>query len=133
MLLSFTANAENKCECNCYDNAIVYAVEDIHVIEIEEDVDLGFDTRAYLPVGFNPLKGKDDLDWSKIELIELEEEVDLGFDTSAYLPKGFNALEGKDDLDWSQIELIELEEEIELGFNPRKYLPKDFNPYLGLS
>ena len=107
-------------------------VNDIEVVEVEEEVDLGFDPKEYLPEGFNALEGKDDLDWNTIELIEVEEEVDLGFDTEQYLPEGFNALEGKDDLDWSTIELIELEEEVDLGFDPKKYLPKGFNPFKGM-
>ncbi len=48
------------------------------LIEIEEKVELGFDTSRYLPENFNPLKGKDDLDWNTIELIEIEEDVNLG-------------------------------------------------------
>jgi hypothetical protein len=40
---------------------------------------LDFDTKQYLPEGFNALKGKDDLDWSKIELVEIEEDLELNF------------------------------------------------------
>ncbi|WP_104734579.1 hypothetical protein [Hanstruepera ponticola] len=70
------------------------AIEDIHVLELEEEVCYGFDTSKYLPPNFNPLKGKHDLDWSKIDLVELDEEVNLGFDTKDYLPKGFNPYKG---------------------------------------
>ena len=49
---------------------------DRKIIEIEEEV-LGLDTKQYLPEGFNALKGKDDLDWSKIELVEIEEDLEL--------------------------------------------------------
>ena len=67
----------------------------VELFEVEEEVDLGFDTKDYLPVNFNALKGgKHDLDWNSIELIELEEEVDLGFDTKNYLPFGFDAKSG---------------------------------------
>ena len=66
----------------------------MNVLELKEEICLGFDVSKYLPVDFNPLKGKDDLDWSKIELIELEEDIDLGFDTSKYLPDNFNAHRG---------------------------------------
>ena len=107
-------------------------ISDIEVIEIEEEVTLGFDTSNNLPENFNPLKGKHDLDWSSIELIEIEEEVELGFDTSNYLPKNFNALKGKYDLDWSSIELIEIEETIEINFDTKAYLPYGFNPYTGM-
>lgn len=108
------------------------SVASINVVELEEEVDLGFDPTAYLPADFNALEGKNDIDWSTLEVIELEEEVDLGFDPTAYLPEGFNALEGKNDLDWSTIEIIELEEEVDLGFDPKDYLPKGFDPYKGM-
>ena len=107
-------------------------INDIDVIELEEEVELDFDTATYLPENFNALEGKNDLDWDTIELIEIEEEVELGFDTTKYLPKGFNALEGKNDLDWSKIELIEIEEEIEINFDVKTYLPANFNPYKGM-
>lgn len=105
---------------------------DIELLEIEEEADLGFDTKAYLPAGFNPYKGMRNLDWSKIELVELEEEVELGFDTKDYLPAGFNPLQGKHDLDWNHIKLMEVDEEVTLGFNSRAYLPADFDPYIGM-
>ena len=73
------------------------------MLELEEKVDLGFDTKAYLPEGFNALKGLHDLDWSKIELLEIEEKVELEFNTKDYLPEGFNPLKGLDNLDWSTI------------------------------
>ena len=103
----------------------------IEVIEIEEEVELGFDTAKYLPENFNALKGKHDLDWNTIELIEIEEEIELGFDTVKYLPENFNALKGKYDLDWNTIELIETEEEVELGFDTANYLPENFNALKG--
>lgn len=66
------------------------AIDAIELIELEEEVSFNFDTKNYLPENFNPLKGKDDLDWSKIELVELEEEVSFNFNTKDYLPKHFN-------------------------------------------
>ncbi|RLD26748.1 MAG: hypothetical protein DRI75_11095 [Bacteroidetes bacterium] len=69
-------------------------INDIEVIELEEEVELGFDTTKHLPENFNALKGKHDLDWNTIELIEIEEEVELGFDTSKYLPNGFDPYKG---------------------------------------
>jgi len=102
----------------------------IILVNFEEEVILGFDTKNYLPENFNPLKGKFDLDWNKIELAQLEEEVVLGFDTKNYLPENFNPLKGKFDLDWNKIELVELEEEVVLDFNTKDYLPKDFDAYV---
>lgn len=69
-------------------------IEDIYVEDIEEEVIINFDTAKYLPVNFNPLKGKHDLDWNTIELIELEEEVHIDFDTNLYLPVNFNPHQG---------------------------------------
>jgi hypothetical protein len=71
-------------------------VEDIEVVELEEEVDINFDTAQYLPENFNVLAGKNNIDWSKIELIELEEEVELGFNTKDHLPENFNPYQGMD-------------------------------------
>jgi len=107
-------------------------IDDLYVYEIEEEVSINFDTKQYLPEGFNPLKGLGDLDWTSIELIELEEEVTIDFDTQKYLPENFNALEGLGDLDWSKIELIEIEEEVEIELNPDYYIPISNNEYIGM-
>jgi len=118
---------------NFEDSNCQLDINDVEIIEIDETVDINFDTTTHLPEDFNALKGMHDLDWSTIELVELEENVDLGFDTQAYLPKDFNALKGKHDLDWSSIELIELEEDVDLGFDTKAYLPEGFNPYDGIN
>ena len=57
-------------------------VEDIEVIEIDEDIEINFDTKKYLPERFNAYKGMYDIDWSKVELVEIEEELDLTKDES---------------------------------------------------
>ena len=116
MLLTLNATAFTNIENVITDDLDITTIE---VIEIEEEVVLDFDTKKYLPEGFNALKGKDDLDFSTIEIIEIEEEVVLDFDTKQYLPEGFNALKGKDDLDWSKIELVEIEEDLELNFHSK--------------
>lgn len=69
-------------------------VESIEVVEIEEEVELGFDTAQYLPEGFNALKGKNDINWNEIELVEIEEEAEYDFDTSKHVPKNFNPYKG---------------------------------------
>ncbi len=102
-------------------------IKDINVYELEEEVTIEFDTQQYLPMGFNPLKGLGDLDWSTIELMEIEDEVTINFDTKQYLPKDFNPLKGLYDLNWDIIELIELEEEVIIDFDTRQYLPVNFN------
>ncbi len=108
-------------------------ISDIDVIEIDETVEINFDTTAHLPANFNALQGMYDLDWNTIELVELEEDVDLDYNTQTYLPKDFNALKGMYDLDWSSIKIIELEEDVDLGFDTQKYLPTGFNPYEGMN
>lgn len=52
-------------------------INSIEVIEIEEEVELCFDTANYLPKDFNALKGMNNLDWASIELIEIEKELHL--------------------------------------------------------
>ena len=71
-----------------------FEISEIVVIELEEEVELGFDTSMFLPVDFNALKGKNDLDWNSIELIEIEEDIEINFDTKAYLPLGFDPYKG---------------------------------------
>lgn len=65
-----------------------------NITELEEDVAINFNVYNYLPVGFNALTGKNDINWNDLELIELEEEVELGFDPYQYLPNGFDPYEG---------------------------------------
>ncbi|WP_303319102.1 hypothetical protein Q4Q34_03470 [Flavivirga abyssicola] len=67
-------------------------VSSIEVYEIDEEIEIGFDTKAYLPENFNPLKGLHDIDWSVVEIYKVEEEVELGFDTEGFLPRNFNPL-----------------------------------------
>lgn len=154
MLLTLNAtantnkNTDTFSECKtgnieeCTLNKILFAnnkntttndldISTIEVVNIEEEVTINFNTKNYLPEGFNALKGKDDLDFSVIELNEIEEEIELDFDTKQYLPKGFNPLKGKWDLDFSTIELIQIEEDDMIGFNTKDYLPKGFNALKG--
>ncbi|WP_405400888.1 hypothetical protein [Maribacter sp. Asnod2-G09] len=63
---------------------------DIQVIEINEEINLGFDAFEYLPIDFNAYAGTE-LTAEDFEIFENEEIVDLGFDTAAYLPTEFNA------------------------------------------
>jgi hypothetical protein len=59
---------------------------------MNEDIDLGFDTKQYLPEDFNPY-AVGELNLDEIIYIEEEEEaIELGFDPSMYLPQDFNAL-----------------------------------------
>lgn len=117
MLITLTVNAETKTssefnfnsefitlETNQFDLELeIFSdfeeslkVEDIEVVELEEDIEINFDTTEYLPENFNALAGKNDIDWSKVELVELEEDIELGFNTEDYLPKNFDPYQGMD-------------------------------------
>ena len=56
-------------------------------IELEEDVEINFDTKKYLPNRFNVYKGLHDIDWKLIEVVELEEDIELGFNNQNNLPE----------------------------------------------
>ncbi|WP_250434568.1 hypothetical protein [Hanstruepera flava] len=91
-LLTVTAEEEARLESLLFHNPDVkpIAIDAIKVMELEEELTFNFNTQDYLPENFNPLKGKHDLDWSKIELIELDEDLTFNFNVKDYLPKHFN-------------------------------------------
>ena len=62
-------------------------VTDINVVELEEEVEINFDTKNYLPERFNANNGIHDIDWNTVELVELEEEVELGSNNQNSLPE----------------------------------------------
>ncbi len=95
-------------------------ISTIEIVEIEEEVEINFDTKRYLPIGFNALKGKDDINWNTIEVVEIQEDVEINFDTKLYLPRGFDALNGKDNFAWQKIALVLIEIEEELGYKLNK-------------
>ena len=99
-------------------------LNEIVFIEEEETIDLGFDTRDYLPEGFDANEVYVDL--NSITFIE-EDEFDLGFDTTKYLPENFNAYAAPEGIEG--INYMEEEEVIDLGFDTAAYLPEGFNPY----
>ena len=63
---------------------------EIEVVEINEEINLGFDAFEYLPLDFDAYAGAE-LTTEDFEIFENQEIVDLGFDTAAYLPTEFNA------------------------------------------
>lgn len=111
-------------------------LDQISFIEPKEEIDLGFDTTIYLPLGFNAYSGME-LELNDIEYLEEEEEIDLGFDTSDYLPEGFDAYKSIEtevenataDLNLDDILFLTEDEEIDLGFDTQEYLPADFDAY----
>ena len=58
------------------------------LIEVDHEVDLGFDPYLFLSPDFDPYFGME-LNFDSLNPLE-EEEVILDFDTSLYLPKNFN-------------------------------------------
>lgn len=68
-------------------------IEDFVLIETDEEINLGFDTAEYLPIGFYAY-ARMELDLDEINFIEIDEEIELGFDTAEYLPMGFNSYIG---------------------------------------
>jgi len=123
-LSSFTG----KDEC---EKSEELSTDNIVFIETEEEIDLGFDTAKYLPIGFNAYAGME-LDLNEIDFVETEEEIDLGFDTAEYLPEGFDPYMGTK-FDLNEIDFVETEEEIDLGFDTAEYLPVGFNAYSGMT
>lgn len=65
-----------------------FDISTIEFIEVEEGINLGFDSEKYLPEDFDPYTTSIDIE--SINFIE-DEEVNLDFDTKDYLPDGFNA------------------------------------------
>jgi len=62
-------------------------VSDINVVELEEDIEINFDTKKYLPERFNAYKGMHDIDWNTVKLVELEEDVELESNNQNSLPE----------------------------------------------
>ncbi len=62
-------------------------LKEIVFLELEEEVDFGFNTKSYLPEGFEATAAE--VPVSSINFIE-EEDIELGFDTKDYLPENFD-------------------------------------------
>lgn len=82
------------------------SIASIDVYDLNEEVELDFNTADFLPEDFNAKEGMEDLDWSSINLVELEEEVEIGFDTKAYLPKDFDPYKGMKVTDSTEVTSI---------------------------
>ncbi|NNC69841.1 MAG: hypothetical protein HKN90_03355 [Flavobacteriaceae bacterium] len=94
------------------------------IVEEAADEPFEFNTKDYLPVGFNPTLSLDEnynLEFSSI----VEEDEAFDFNTNDYLPVGFNLSQALLD------SIVEIETEYEdepFEFDTKKYLPKGFNP-----
>ena len=99
-------------------------MDEIVYLEEEIEIDLGFDTADYLPVGFDPHRTNFDL--NSIGYLDNELEVELGFDPKDFLPLDFNPY--TDVVGLVAINFMEVEH-IDLGFDTADYLPEGFSPY----
>ena len=106
------------------DSATELDLNEIVFIEEEEILDLGFDTRDYLPEGFDANEAYVDL--NQIPFME-DEELELNFDTASYLPEDFDPYAAPSGIEG--INYMEEEEVIDLGFDTAAYLPEGFDPY----
>lgn len=101
------------------------AIANLEYMELEDPFDLGFDTEAYLPDGFNPRKAYVDL--GDFVYIPLDEEPVVV--NRELLPESFDAYAPpKDALSVSYIE-PEDEETLEPSVDVAEYLPSEFDPY----
>ena len=100
-----------------------FDINSIHYIQEEENIELGFDVRDYLPEGFDPYKQYVDL--NSIEFIE--DNVNIVLDATRYLPEGFDPYANPIGIEG--INYIDETDNIDLDFNTKVYLPKDFNAY----
>ncbi len=55
----------------------------IAVYELDEEVELNFNTGDYIPKNFNAKEGMNEIDWNTIELFKPEEELDIDLKTEA--------------------------------------------------
>ena len=96
----------------------------ISYLEADDAIELGFDTKAYLPKNFDPTTFYFDV--TTVAYIDENKNSDLGFSTKEYLPSDFDAhAQPKDVMDVSYIE----EADDALGFDTATYLPEGFDPY----
>lgn len=109
---------------NSLMNEPVVDLDTITYIEEESPVELGFDTRMYLPESFNAYGIPQN--FMDISFIEAEHAFVLDFDTEQYLPKGFDPFKTYFDLD--SIQYIEEEDILEYDFEIYQELPADASP-----
>ena len=102
------SNTENALEMKLALTSLVnmdvensaYEIEDISVIELEEEVTLGFDANAYLPSDFNPYIGMNSYE-------------ELLFEEKIALSKIIDVTVELEELKIENIKVIELEEELD--------------------
>lgn len=86
------SKVSKECElldCRVLSTPKVLKNDGLSLIEVDYEIDLGFDPYLFLSPDFDPYFGME-LNIDSLIVMEDEVEVDLGFDTSLYLPKDFN-------------------------------------------
>jgi len=100
------------------------SLNQISYLEEDEEIELDFDTKAYLPENFDPTTFYFNV--ATVVYMEATEDIDLGLDTTDYLPNDFDAYaQPKDVMDVSYME----ETDYEVGFDTATFLPEAFDPY----
>ena len=116
------SNTIGSTDCN--ENSDL-DLNEIAFIEEDPQIELGFDTTAYLPEGFDPYELYVDL--NAVKYINPQKEIKLGFEVADYLPTDFNAYAAPSDIE--SINYVGEDEQIELDFDTAEYLPENFDPY----
>lgn len=73
------------------DNNEIISINYLDLYEVEEEIELDFDTRKFIPSNFDPYKGMNKLNWDSIPLYEVEEEIELdygGYSSEAGIGRG---------------------------------------------
>lgn len=86
------SRVSKECEqldCRALSRPKMLKNEGLSLIEVDYEVDLGFDPYLFLSPDFDPYYGME-LNIDSLILVEEEDEVILDFDTAPYLPKNFN-------------------------------------------
>lgn len=78
----FSAKAEKEVKDNQFN------IQDVVFEEQDDVLELDFDTKGHLPIGFDPYANEVSI--QTIQFME-EDEVELDFDTTTYLPENFDA------------------------------------------
>lgn len=112
--MAFYGNTDHK----------VLEVKDINVMEKNEDLELGFDVKNYLPKDFNPYSSSEDFNESSIDSDYLTSDMDGTVGSGVIIQNG-----DYKPVSVAEIVVLENDDIIDLGFNVKDYLPRNFNPY----
>lgn len=105
------------------------AVEDIHVVEMEEEIELGFDVADYLPEGFDAYQG---MEKQLKNNSATHEELLSQKEIQQLFAEGIRLETEAANLKAADIHVIEVGEDIDLGMEIIANLPENVDPYQGL-